>query len=115
MWRTGWLGLGMKATWSGSEKGLDNKKTKQKKKPFTLVMPQSHFPPFKVVILLYNYATVHLVIRSFAVIGVFRLYEGSALSYTSQDLSPMSDTQKTLAVQVFVCKFEATKQRRINL
>lgn len=113
MWRTGWLGLGIKATWSGSEKGLDN--NKKKKKPFTLVMPQSHFPPFKVVILLYNYATVHLVIRSFAVIGVFTLYEGSALSYTSQDLSPMSDTQKTLAVQVFVCKFEATKQRRINL
>lgn len=27
----------------------------------------------------------------------------------------MSDTQQTLAVQVFVCKFEATKQRRINL
>lgn len=31
MWRTGWLGLGMKATWSGSEKGLDNKKIKKKK------------------------------------------------------------------------------------
>lgn len=29
MWRTGWLGLGIKATWSGSEKGLDNK-TKEK-------------------------------------------------------------------------------------
>lgn len=30
MWRTGWLGLGIKATWSGSEKGLDNNKKKKK-------------------------------------------------------------------------------------